>query len=354
MRNNLEPRRVRQSANPVVGSPVSVASLVIESPKRHNRRWKRVGGIVAIVLAVVFSIYVTMLVINVAKVSTVPFSFTRMADDGKGRTNLLLLGEGDDAHAGKGLTDTIILMSANKLTSQTSQVSVPRDIRVAISGYGDGKINSANALGGVPLAEQTVSNTLGVPVNYYALTNFSGMAAVIDSVGGLEVNVTERLYDTEYPCDNDQYKVCGLDIQPGLQHMDGATALKYIRCRKGTCGNDYGRAQRQQEIINLLLGKIMMWQTLLNPWRLIPLTNSLSGALQTNMGGVQMGEFGFAWLKGQKHSPIGLVLSTFPGNYLMGDRYSSDLLPIGGTFEAIQNRAQNIFTMPAQPSDIPQ
>ncbi len=360
MNNNQQPRKVHydeadETFPPSATPTPSVAqpSPPLPPPRPHKRHWGRIAGAIVLLILLGLGIYVAVLIKNVAKISTSPFTLTPLAADSTGRTNVLLLGEGDAGHAGEGLSDTMMLLSINKPTNQTAQVSIPRDLRVPIPGYGYAKINSANAQGGVTLAQQTVSNTFGVPIYYFVSTNFSGLVSVIDSVGGIEVDVRERLYDPEYPCDNNQYLACGMDIQPGLQHMDGATALKYVRCRKGTCGNDYGRALRQQEVVNLLVAKIMTWQTLLNPSKLIPLTSSLSGALKTNMGAVQMGEFGLSWLSGRKHQPITLVLSTFPGNYLVDDPSSSDLLPKGGNFTTISNRIENIFTLPTLASDIP-
>jgi LCP family protein required for cell wall assembly len=349
-----QPRQVRFSTE-VQGSlePEYRPAPQDKNPRNRWRIWIKITAIIVLILVILLALYAGVLVRNVAKISTVPLSLSPLVGDGMGRTNVLLLGVGDEGHAGQNLSDTIMLMSANKSTKQNAQISIPRDLRVYIPGYGYGKINSANAKGGVDLAGTTVSNMLDVPINYYVTTNFSGLVGIIDSVGGLDVDVAQRLYDADYPCDDNQYRACGVDIQTGRQHMDGATALKYARCRKGTCGNDYGRAMRQQEVINLLTKKIITWQTILNPKKLIPLTNALSGAIQTNMGVVQMGEFGLTWMNGYKNNPIMLVLSTFPGNYLVVDSHSSDLLPIGGSFSTISERVQGIFTLPTLPSDIP-
>ena len=233
-------------------------------------------------------------------------------------------------------------------------MSVPRDLRVNIPGYGEGKINSANADGGVSLAVQTVSETLGVPIQYYVMVDFTGLQKLVDAVGGVDVNVTDRLVDPEYPCADNQYAVCGLDIEPGLQHMDGARALEYVRCRKGTCGNDFGRAARQQEILNLVREKAVKWDVLLNPTKLKPITAAIGGSVQTDMSVRQMLELGWDWQQAQKNNPIRLVLNYNQGNYLVGDPAgSSDLLPAAGDFSAIQDRVNNIFTEPTLPGDLP-
>ncbi len=314
--------------------------------KRPPRRvrWRRIFGLtlLALVLAVVG--YLGFIVYTVAKITTQPLDLTGLSADASGRTNILVLGIGDPGHAGEKLSDTMMVISLNSRTNQVAQISVPRDLRVDIPGYGSGKINSANVYGGVALAEQTVSNTLGIPINYYVQTDFTGLKQLIDAVGGIDVNVKERLTDTEYPCDNDQYKVCGLDILVGEQHMDGTRALQYVRCRKGTCGNDFGRAARQQEVINLVRQKVARPEVVLNPAKLIPVVTAVRNGITTDMGAVQMLAFVRGWQAAQAHQPQNLVLSTAPGGYLRGASSSSDLLPIDGDFTAIQSRVQDIFT----------
>ena len=295
-----------------------------------------------VVLAIVA--YVGFIAYNVVKISTQPLSLSGLSTDATGRTNILILGEGDAGHAGEGLTDTIMVLSLNIRTHQVAQISVPRDLRVQIPGYGYGKINAANAYGGVQLAEQTVSNTLGIPINYYVLTNFDGLKTVVDAVGGLDINVKTPLIDADYPCDDNQYQACGLDIEPGLQHMNGARVLEYTRCRKGTCGNDFGRAARQQEVLGLLRQKVLTVQTVLDPKRMSSLALGLRQSLTTNLGSVQLVQTAAAWQRSEHNNPIQLVLSTAPGGYLVSASGSSDLLPAAGTFAAIQDRVSNIFT----------
>jgi LCP family protein required for cell wall assembly len=232
-----------------------------------------------------------------------------------------------------------------------AMVSVPRDLRVRVSGYGFSKVNAANAYGGAALAQQTIANTLGIPIHYYLTTNFKGLAQAVDAVGGLDVTVKERLYDSEYPCDDNQYKACGIDIAAGNYHMDGALALKYSRCRKGTCGNDFGRAARQQEIIQKLRDKVSTPAVYLSPTTDAALLGAVSSNSQTNMSANNLLEL--AWdLKGSKQT-INFVLSTSPGGFLRGDPAgSSDLLPLGGDFSDIQDYVKNIFTLPVPESAI--
>jgi LCP family protein required for cell wall assembly len=318
----------------------------------RKRRWGRIVGFIVLALVVAALGYVAVLASNVAKISTQPLDFTGLATDTEGRTNILILGQGDPGHSGEKLTDTMMVLSLDTHTKKVAQISLPRDLRVRIEGYGYNKINTANALGGVKLAQQTVSDTLDIPIHYYVQTNFSGLKELVDAVGGVDVDVKERLTDSEYPCDDNQYKVCGLDIKAGQQHMNGTLALQYSRCRKGTCGNDFGRAARQQEILGLVREKATRWDTLINPAKLAALTGALRQGVTTDMGAVQLLQLGLDWQAAQKHGPIHLVFSTSPGGYLKSSG-TSDLVPLDGTFAAIQERVRNIFTVPAQPGDVP-
>jgi LCP family protein required for cell wall assembly len=341
-----------QFATALEGQPAPTPAPRRRRPVRRWR-WGRIIAIVLVVALVATAAYGVILFQNVAKISTQPLDFSGLATDTSGRTNVLLLGQGDPGHAGEGLTDTIMVLSIDSHTNRVAQISLPRDLRVNISGYGTSKINAANAYGGIDVAVQTVSQTLDIPIHYYIKTNFGGLKDLVDAVGGIDVDVKERLADPEYPCDDNQYKSCGLVIEPGLQHMNGTRALQYVRCRKGTCGNDFGRAARQQEVIGLVRQKLVQWQTLLNPAKLTPVTAALHSGVTTDMGTIQMLLFARIWQQSQNNQPIRLVLHTGTGGYLKTSG-TSDLVPVDGTFAAIQDRVQNIFTEPTAETDLPE
>jgi LCP family protein required for cell wall assembly len=241
-----------------------------------------------------------------------------------------------------------MVLSLDTRNNRVAQIGLPRDLRVKIPGYGYNKINTAHAYGGVVLAQQVVANTLDIPIHYYIKTDFRGLQQIVDAVGGIDVDVKDRLYDTEYPCADNQYKVCGLDIQPGLQHMDGARALQYARCRKGTCGDDFGRAERQQEVLNLVRDKVVRWDMILRPDDLFGVVAAVRDRVETNMGAAQLLLFARSWREAGQNEPVRFVLSTEPGGLLTGDPSSSDLLPVGGDFDRIQERVDQIFTEPVE------
>ena len=278
-------------------------------------------------------------------VSSKPFDLSGLSADAGGRTNVLILGKGDPGHAGQELSDSIMVVSFNKATKQVATISIPRDTEANIPGYGYRKINNANALGGSTLATQTVSEFLNIPIDYTIVTNFSGLSKLVDAVGGIDVNVKEALIDDEYPCANNEWLSCGINIQPGMQHMDGAKALEYTRCRKGTCGNDFGRAERQQEVINLLMAKLVQPKVWLNPVSATAVSNALRTGMDTDLSGPNM--IRLAWMWSHKTGdPIRWVLSTAPGGLLTSSGASTNLVPVGGDYSAIQEQAANIFTNP--------
>jgi anionic cell wall polymer biosynthesis LytR-Cps2A-Psr (LCP) family protein len=174
-------------------------------------------------------------------------------------------------------------------------------------------------------------------------TDFTGLSDIVDAVGGINVDVQQGLEDPEYPCANNQYAVCGLDIKPGEQHMDGAVALEYVRCRKGTCGNDFGRAARQQQVLNLVRNKVLTWQVLLDPMKLQKIASAVRNNVTTDLGSVQLAELALDWQEAQENNPVQFVFSTAPGGYLTSVAGSSDLLPIGDNFSAMQEKARTIL-----------
>ncbi len=172
----------------------------------------------------------------------------------KERVNILLLGIDQRQHdPGPYRTDTIILLSVDPATNSASMLSIPRDLWVTIPGFGENRINTAHSLGdardypggGVALAKRTVWYALGVPVHYYVRINFTGFEQMVDAIGGLTIDVQERIYDETYPDEN--YGTMVVDIPAGIQTMDGKTALQYARSRHGR--NDFDRMVRQQAVL---------------------------------------------------------------------------------------------------------
>jgi LCP family protein required for cell wall assembly len=320
-----------------------------QSERPSPWRWVKRFFLALLVILLIVTVFAGWFGVRTLRgVSSNPFDLSGLSADADGRTNVLILGKGDPGHSGQELSDSIMVVSFNKQTKQVATISIPRDTEAYIPGYGTRKINNANALGGSKLATKTVSGMLGIPIDYTIVTNFTGLKQLVDAVGGLDVEVKEALIDAEYPCADNQYLSCGINIQPGLQRMDGAKVLEYTRCRKGTCGNDFGRAERQQEVIAFLMAKLVQPRIWANPVTATAVSNALRNGIATDISGPNMIRLAWMW-SNKTGEPIRWVLSTAPGGMLAGGGANSNLIPIGGDYSAIQEQAQTIFTNPPKP-----
>lgn len=162
-------------------------------------------------------------------------------------------------------TDSIILGSIDLRTKQGTAISIPRDLVVNIPGYSADRINTVYALGeldkklgGPALLRQTIERNFGVRVDHYAIVDFGCFRGAIDALGGVQVNVTEPIYDPLYPTDDYGYKV--VRFSPGPQWLGGEQALEYARTRHGD--NDFYRMRRQQQLLTAVRDRALQVQSL--------------------------------------------------------------------------------------------
>lgn len=174
--------------------------------------------------------------------------------DKKDRINVLLLGVDRREQEEIPRSDTIIVVTIDPLTKDVSMLSIPRDLLVTIPGYGENKINAAYALGanspitGPGLVRATIEYNFGIPIHYYAEVDFDGFVRIVDTLGGVVVDVPAPIKDDEYP--GEDYNYTRIYFAPGLQRMDGKTALRYVRTRHDD--NDFSRGYRQQQVLRAL------------------------------------------------------------------------------------------------------
>jgi len=142
-----------------------------------------------------------------------------------------------------GRTDTLILAFLNTETGSTSLVSIPRDLYVYQPQKGMDKINTAYGMGGIDLLSQTIEYNLGVKPQHWILVHLDDFIHLVDELGGIDVPVSTPLPDD-----------CG-GIPPGVFHMDGLTALCYVRSRFST--SDFDRSRRQQEVLKVIFQRFM-------------------------------------------------------------------------------------------------
>ncbi len=200
---------------------------------------------------------------------------------------ILLLGL--DARPGEGLnarSDALMLARVDPERGDVALLSLPRDLWTAIPGYGESKINAAFFFGeygqpgsGLQLAKQTVSASLGVPIDYAVAIDFAGFRSLVDTLGGISVDVPVELYDGSFPTDDYGYMVA--HFLPGPQQMDGARALVYARTRHPD--SDFERMKRQQLVLLGMLGRIRERGALANLHEADTLTAALQPFVHTDV-----------------------------------------------------------------------
>jgi LCP family protein required for cell wall assembly len=158
-------------------------------------------------------------------------------------------------------TDTMMLISLDPASQSIGVLSIPRDLYVEVPGYSQlQRVNTPMVLGelrqpdyGPQLAMQTVQYNLGIRVHDYIAVDFNSFVKLIDSIGGLEIDIPYNVSDPLYPDMN--YGYDPFYIRAGLQTLDGQTALKYARTRHGD--NDFQRAQRQQLVMYAIRDQLL-------------------------------------------------------------------------------------------------
>lgn len=168
----------------------------------------------------------------------------------KDKAMILIMGV-DTREDDIGRSDTMMVAAVDPKMKQASLLSVPRDTRVHIDGYGYEKINAAFLLGGRQLAQRTVEDFLGTPIDHYVMVNNRAFKRVIDAIGGIDIDVEMRM-EYEDPWDDDGGLV--IDLYPGFQHLDGKEAIGYVRYRDEE--GDIGRIARQQKFVRAVMEKI--------------------------------------------------------------------------------------------------
>ena len=232
-------------------------------------------------------------------VATVSASNLKETD---GRTNLLLLGldKRAEGNIDSELTDTLLLVSIGRVEHDVVLISLPRDLWVEDPRGAKSKINAVytlnkqdetDNLGGGEALMQVVDEVLGVPTHYYAIINFELFKDAINILGGVEVEIEKSFIDYYYPVEgmerapneNDRYETVAFD--KGIQTLDGERALKYVRSRKGTNGEntDFARSERQQRVISAIKTKALSLETLVNPVKIKELYELYSTQLDTNV-----------------------------------------------------------------------
>jgi len=192
-----------------------------------------------------------------------------------GQTKILLLGSDQRPNDRGYRTDTMMLVTIDTGPKTVSVVSFPRDLWVKVPSLYEMKINQVQALGGFDATAEMFQANFGVRPDYYILTNFAGFTSFFDSQGGVDVEVGQDLTDE---CSLPQ-RVDGMcTVKAGTVHMNGATALWYVRSRHSS--SDFDRLRRAQEVVYAISKKLINNISL---QKLSEIKAALQNNIETNM-----------------------------------------------------------------------
>ena len=192
----------------------------------------------------------------------------------KDKATVMIMGV-DERADDVGRSDTLMIATLDSDKNQAALLSVPRDTRVKIKGHGFDKINAAYAYGGRKLTQETIESLLNTHIDHYIKINVHGFTKIIDALGGIDIDVEKRMY-YEDPWDDDGGLY--IDLQPGMQHMDGKTAITYVRYRDEE--GDIGRIKRQQNFMKAVMDKLVS-PTIIP--KLPAIVSAVSDSVETDM-----------------------------------------------------------------------
>ncbi|TDF96170.1 hypothetical protein E1757_17360 [Paenibacillus piri] len=228
--------------------------------------------------------------------------------EGKQRVNVLLLG-GDSRGMKKNevpRSDTLMIASIDPTTKKAFLFSILRDTYVKIPGFGEERINAALALGGPNLAMKTVSDLLGIPVQYYVYTDFKGFIELVDAIDGIDIFVEK---DMKYSDAEDGHEY-DINLKKGQQHLDGKMALQYVRFRHDAL-SDFSRTERQRNFMQAVAQKMQSTSSII---KLPKILSSVDPYIETNLTTTDMLKLGSL---GYEAKMEGLVSQQIPPSELL-------------------------------------
>jgi polyisoprenyl-teichoic acid--peptidoglycan teichoic acid transferase len=262
------------------------------------------------------------------------------------RVTVLVMGVDNRPGQTVSRTDSIMLLTVDPKAGSSGMLSFPRDMLVSVPALNDTvKINTIHVYGeirnypggGPTMLKDTISDLIGYPIDYYVRVNFDGFRQIVDLIGGVDIQVDRDIRDDKFPDDN--YGYDPLYIPAGLQHMDGALALKYARVRH--IDTDYQRADRQQQVILAVKDKITQpgqLATLLP--RLPGLALAMANSVQTDMPVEKAIMLARAIGQMDLANPTRVVIDNTMGVTSLDPRWGSSLTP---DMDKIKAAATSVF-----------
>lgn len=204
-----------------------------------------------------------------------------------GRINILMLGAAGEHKPGGNLTDTVMVMSIDVASKKVALLSLPRDFYAPIGNSKSfAKLNSLYPIGikegsGTELIKNAVEKISGQTLDYYLVVDFEAFEKIVDDIGGINIVSERDIYDPTYPGPNYSYQT--FSLSKGFHQLDGATALKYVRERHDDPEGDFGRAKRQQQVIQAVKNKMFSLKTIFNVVALSNILDTLGDNVKTDI-----------------------------------------------------------------------
>lgn len=292
--------------------------------------------------------------------SAEPDPSTQPDVQGGERVNILLVGVDSLPGRTTQLTDTMLVVSLDPDGTASAMISVPRDLYGVPLPNGtlyNNKLNSLMQyaaarkkefpLGGVGTLKATIGNLLGLPIHYFAAINLLGFKQTVDAIGGVDVTVLRAVRDPTYA---DEYnKVTGFYVKAGTSHMDGHTALAFVRSRKGAGDSDFTRADRQQQLLTAIREKLTAGNLLL---ALPGLLDAVKETIATDVPSDRIADLAQA-IQGADVSLLQRIVLQ-PPDYMRANPYSSAGYVLIPDLDAIRAIGERLLRgLPAEPAAIP-
>lgn len=380
--------------------PTSGARL----PKKKSKILKKFWLAIIIIACLVFGAHILATLSGSAPVVRYIFQGGTSLKSNDGKVNILLLGNAGGVHDGAYLTDTVIVTSYDLKHNKAYLISLPRDLWIDKI---KSKLNAVYEIGdakkeGLKFSESVLGEILGIPIHYTVRLDFRGFVKAINEVGGIDVDIEKSFQDNLYPITGRENDLCGfkeeekefneeeakklniekgkkkvlispdgkiatdsadpdkgyqyfgcryevISFKSGITHMDGDTALKFVRSRMGNNGegSDFARSKRQQKVIEAFKKKVLSLETVANPSKIKGLIEAWGISLETDIPINDMLEI-YKLTKKVK-STQSFVLGNSGKNALLVNPVLQDyggawvLVPKGGNFNEVQEFVRKIL-----------
>ena len=273
----------------------------VQNPKKHRSKAKKVFTVILVVfLVLVLALvgYFALIVFRINYSGDSPDTTAVESQTGELRSspdvqNIMLFGADNHAEDENGRSDSMILLSIDKKHHKLKQTSFLRDLYLTIPGYGEDRLNAAYSYGGAALAVETIEYNFGIKIDNYAMVDFSNFTAIIDAMGGIDLELTadeidyinwqcwkNKQVETRHELNIDDYTFYENDNgdEVAKVHLNGRQALWYARDRD-SAGSDFDRTSRQRIVINTIFAQLKSS----NPFTLMRVVYEIAPLITTDM-----------------------------------------------------------------------